>query len=652
MRRRTKKSAAGGAAALSSMTEKKNGRRPSQTVPQPVRDGKAKLPQEVRDDLARSGLTQTDAHALDITAEADGYRIPYHDLDGKPTGFYRIRSTSGKRNFAGKVQRYSQPPRTGTHVHLPRFIKWRPIAGDPKKTVYITEGEKKAACAVKHHLPCIGLGGVDSWRGDAEKELEEFMWEGREVVICFDSDAASNPNIRRAEAKLAEHLRGKGARVLIKRLPQGEDGSKVGIDDFIVAHGVKAFKQLPVIRDQEHEAPQLVRVDMREYHTRKLDEVQYAVEPILPRGVVTLLSGHGGSGKSIVAETLALHVACGQPVMGLAVLQGPALYVSLEDPAPVVVHRAKRITERDGLDPKRVIKQFTVLDGADSDGALAVETNEFGTRGLQFTDALAVIEAAAEGCALIVIDNASDAFSGDENSRRQVRGFIRRLGQMARKHNAALLLLGHVDKAAARGGSNGNHYSGSTAWNNSVRSRLALVEDKSGRVVLTHEKSNLTKRAEPITLQWTSGGVLVPVDASAATANDAQDDAAVLYAIQKAVESGVNVPTGRVGAVTALSALLTLPDLPDPLRKDRQRFWAALSRLERGQLVQRETYRGPDRHERARLIACGGQPPVPPVISRRTGRRAITGAANSDSPQSPAARIPARRRRKSRKEAA
>ena len=31
---------------------------------------------------------------------------------------------------------------------------------DPTVTIIITEGEKKAACACKHGLPTIGLGGV------------------------------------------------------------------------------------------------------------------------------------------------------------------------------------------------------------------------------------------------------------------------------------------------------------------------------------------------------------------------------------------------------------------------------------------------------------------------------------------------------------
>ena len=56
---------------------------------------------------------------------------------------------------------------------------------------------------------------------------------------------------------------------------------------------------------------------------------------------------------------------------------------------------------------------------------------------------------------LLILDNASDAFGGDENSRRQVRAFIKGLTRMVRGHGGAVLLLAHIDKNAARFGGQG-----------------------------------------------------------------------------------------------------------------------------------------------------------------------------------------------------
>ena len=68
-------------------------------------------------------------------------------------------------------------------------------------------------------------------------------------------------------------------------------------------------------------------------------------------------------------------------------------------------------------------------------------------------------------------------FAGDENSRPQAQEFIGLLKRLARKQNCALLLLAHPSLS---GMATGTGMSGSTAWSNSVRSRLYLErgEDK------------------------------------------------------------------------------------------------------------------------------------------------------------------------------
>jgi hypothetical protein len=65
----------------------------------------------------------------------------------------------------------------------------------------------------------------------------------------FDADAAANPNVGSAEWHVAETLTGKGAVVKVVRLAAGEPGpdgtaAKVGLDDYLVAHGPDAFRKL------------------------------------------------------------------------------------------------------------------------------------------------------------------------------------------------------------------------------------------------------------------------------------------------------------------------------------------------------------------------------------------------------------------------
>jgi RecA-family ATPase len=49
----------------------------------------------------------------------------------------------------------------------------------------------------------------------------------------------------------------------------------------------------------------------------------------------------------------------------------------------------------------------------------------------------------------MLVDNASDAYGGDEIQRRQVRAFIRALVDIARLNNCAVMLLAHVDKVTS-----------------------------------------------------------------------------------------------------------------------------------------------------------------------------------------------------------
>lgn len=346
----------------------------------------------------------------------------------------------------------------------------------------------------------------------------------------------------------------------------------------------------------------LASVDLAGLADCGIDPTSHAIESILPYRHATLLGSHGGAGKSMLALTFAAHKACGRDWCGLSVPSGPALYVSLEDPGELVRYRLRRIADEYDLDHAAITDGLLVLDGSAADSVLAAEVNDYGTRRIVPTSVMDEVRSASVGRRLIVIDNASDAFDADENSRRMVRAFVRSLAQIAQNEDAALLLLAHIDKSAARGGANGNTYSGSTAWHNSARSRLALV-DVDGRIDLVQEKNNLGRKAAPIALTWSDQGVLVPVSPGAAGNVARQDDAAVHAAIRVANAADINVPVGRSGASTAYSVLVTLPELPKALRVDKSRFWAALTRLERAELIYRETYRNAQRHTKERLIA-------------------------------------------------
>jgi len=214
-----------------------------------------------RKKLKESGLTEKDAKRLGFelldAAEVDarqpnyqrrgGILMPYFD----PTGTNRkkmeqiryLDPPSGFHAQVKKPRRYHQPTGGTPEVYFPIGLDcdWPTLLRDPTQPLIITEGELKAACATKFGFPTIGLGGVDSFRASKIgklliDDLEAIAWKGRKVFIAYDSDLQTNCDVRRALRVLARELYARGGDVREVKLPGGPDGTKVGLDDYLVKH--------------------------------------------------------------------------------------------------------------------------------------------------------------------------------------------------------------------------------------------------------------------------------------------------------------------------------------------------------------------------------------------------------------------------------
>ena len=265
------------------------------------------------------------------------------------------------------------------------------------------------------------------------------------------------------------------------------------------------------------------RVSISDIYSAPSPEPAFVWAGRIPRGHVTLLGAHGGTGKSMLALQLSVAVACGADFLGASTEQGRVLFFSGEDGGPVLRHRLGFIAAHFDAQPDDLAKSLTILDATD-EPALYREVSQFGIKTGKPTpgfNRLAEIIGKVQP-SLIVVDNASDVFEASENDRASVRGFLRQLRQLFPDGSAppAVLLLAHIQKQAVanRGAES---YSGSTAWHNSARSRLALAApDKNDptRLLLTHDKNNLGKLAEPLHLARTMTGLLVLDEATQAGA--------------------------------------------------------------------------------------------------------------------------------------
>ncbi|HEB87321.1 MAG TPA: AAA family ATPase [Gammaproteobacteria bacterium] len=344
-----------------------------------------------------------------------------------------------------------------------------------------------------------------------------------------------------------------------------------------------------------------------------IPQIRYIVDHIMPRQNVTMMGGHGGSGKSLLALVLAAHCASGRDWADLSVMQTRTLIVTLEDPPDLVRLRLRRIIAEYGLPADAIESAVTIADGTDG-ATLAIEAVESGSRYLRLTPVFDELRNLAAGHGLIIVDNASDAYGASENDRQLVRAFMAGLTHIAREHDAAVVLLAHIDKNSAKFGAAGNSYSGSTAWHNSARSRLALVGTENGALELRHEKANLGRKIDPIPLAWTDDGVLVPASSGRVDTHnrDRDDDVVVLAAIRAAIAGGTDVPAARTGPATTQHALCTYPELPKDLRTaaGRSRFWAAITRLQRSGKIIQDVITTPSRHKKTCWICAGSSADV------------------------------------------
>lgn len=217
--------------------------------------------------LSESGLDAKDAAKLKMKLVTDkearrltnrqfnetSMLIPYFDVKGKVNKeFWRLRRLETPKGFKKKHLKYTQTPDTPPIIYFPPLlsIAWSEIVKDTSIPIFITEGELKAASGCKLlREPVLGLGGVWSWKSKKTqqpiiKDVLHIEWVSRTVYIVFDSDTVEKPDVGKALAALTTMLAKLGAVVFVITIPHPLDGTKAGLDDYLVANGTESFDDL------------------------------------------------------------------------------------------------------------------------------------------------------------------------------------------------------------------------------------------------------------------------------------------------------------------------------------------------------------------------------------------------------------------------
>lgn len=304
----------------------------------------------------------------------------------------------------------------------------------------------------------LSLGGVSG------KALRQFLSERPDVervFLCLDADKAGEDACKRLAALLPDTMSATRIQPCMK------DWNDVLVHRAEIPNR-NYFKSIVLKEPSKPETVKIIRMSDVE-----LTPVDWLWKPYLPFGKLSVLQGNPGEGKTYFAMHLAAACTNGK------------LLPNMERMEPFnVIYQ----TAEDGLGD--TVKPRLIEAGADLDRVLVIDDSE-----VQLTLSDERIERAIiENNARLVIIDPIQAYLGadvDMNRANEVRPIFMRLGQVAQRTGCAILLIGHLNKAA--GMQSLQRGLGSIDIAAAVRSVMfigKLRHDPTMRI-LTHEKSSL-----------------------------------------------------------------------------------------------------------------------------------------------------------------
>ena len=304
----------------------------------------------------------------------------------------------------------------------------------------------------------LSLGGVSG------KALRQFLSERPDVervFLCLDADKAGENACKRLAALLP------GTVSVTRIQPCMKDWNDVLVHRTEIPNR-NYFKSIVLKEPSKPETVKIIRMSDVE-----LTPVEWLWKPYLPFGKLSVLQGNPGEGKTYFAMHLAAACTNGKLLPNMERM----------DPFNVIYQTAE-----DGLGD--TVKPRLIEAGADLDRVLVIDDSE-----VQLTLSDERIEKAIiENNARLVIIDPIQAYLGadvDMNRANEVRPIFMRLGQVAQRTGCAILLIGHLNKAA--GMQSLQRGLGSIDIAAAVRSVMFIGKLKHNPTmrILTHEKSSL-----------------------------------------------------------------------------------------------------------------------------------------------------------------
>ena len=304
----------------------------------------------------------------------------------------------------------------------------------------------------------LSLGGISG------VALRAFLSERPQITsvfLCLDNDQAGNE----ACEKLAEEI--PDGYSVIRLKPSRKDWNEILCDK-------NADRKKAIIETVTMKAPEKEElVPMLCYEDIEQTSVEWLWFPYLPFGKLTIIQGNPGEGKTYFA--MMLTAAC----------TNRKTFPNMEEIEPFnVIYQ----TAEDGMGD--TIKPRLVEAGADLSRVMVIDDTE---EALTLSDDRIEKAIRQNQVRLLIIDPVQ-AFIGadvDMNRANEVRPIFRSLGDIAQATGCAIVLIGHLNKAA--GTQSTYRGLGSIDITAAVRSLLFIgkLKDSPTTRVLIHEKSSL-----------------------------------------------------------------------------------------------------------------------------------------------------------------